>query len=93
MFNVRPGQFIDYRAAWDFVSELGEIAAQIDQLARTDPERAVRLYESFLAGCYEKAEGLDDSGGSFGPLARVAYRIVAFGRAMSRPVGLPLLSR
>ena len=31
---LRPGQFIDYRAGWDFVSELGEIAAQIDQLAR-----------------------------------------------------------
>ncbi len=69
----RPGQFIDYRAAWDFVSELGEIAAQIDQLARTDPERAVRLHESFLAGCYEKAEGLDDSGGSFGQLVKTLY--------------------
>jgi hypothetical protein len=29
-------------------------------------ERAVTLYELFLAGCYEKAEELDDSSGGFG---------------------------
>lgn len=33
------------------------------------------------------------STGSFGPAARVAYRISAFGLASSRPVGLPLPSR
>ena len=33
------------------------------------------------------------SAASFGPLASVAYRILAFGLAMSRPVGLPCLSR
>ncbi|MNI21339.1 hypothetical protein D3C73_748570 [compost metagenome] len=31
--------------------------------------------------------------GSFGPLAKVAYRIDAFGLASSRPVGLPAESR
>jgi hypothetical protein len=30
---------------------------------------------------------------SFGPLASVEYRIIAFGFAISRPVGLPCLSR
>ena len=33
---------------------------------RSAPARAVALYETFLAGCYEKAEELDDSSGSFG---------------------------
>ena len=33
---------------------------------RFDPARAVALYETFLAGCYEKVEELDDSSGSFG---------------------------
>ncbi len=33
------------------------------------------------------------SGGSFGPLASVAYRIIALGRAISMPVGSPLALR
>jgi len=70
---LRPGQFIDYRTEWDFVSELGEIGTQIDQLASTEPERAVRLHESFLAGCYEKADEIDDSNGSFGQLVDTLY--------------------
>ena len=69
----RPGQFIDYRTEWDFVSQLGGIRTQIDQLARTDPARAVRLHEIFLAGCYEKAEEVDDSNGYFGQLVDGLY--------------------
>ena len=59
---LRPGQFIDWRMESTFTSDLHAIAAQIDQLVLTDPERAVRIYESFLAGCYEKAEEIDDDG-------------------------------
>jgi len=70
---LRPGRFIDYRAESDFVSELGEIRTQIDRLASTDPERALRLHESFLAGCYEKAEEVDDSNGYFGQLVDSLY--------------------
>lgn len=33
---------------------------------RSAPARAAALYETFLAGCYEKAEELDDSRGNFG---------------------------
>jgi hypothetical protein len=62
----QPGRFIAYRAAWDFVSSLEEIAGQLEELVRTDPGRAAGLYETFLAGCYEKAEALDDSSGNFG---------------------------
>jgi len=70
---LRPGQFIDYRAEWNFVSELQEVAAQVDALTRTDPERAVRLYESFLAGCYERADDIDDSNGNFGMFVETLY--------------------
>ena len=62
---LQPGRFIAYRAGWDFVSILEEVAGQLDALVRTDARRAVSLYETFLAGCYEKAEELDDSGGNF----------------------------
>ena len=58
---LQPGRFIGYRAGWDFVSSLEEVAGQLEPLVRTDTKRAVGLYETFLAGCYEKAEELDDS--------------------------------
>ena len=71
--GLRPGQFIDYRTEWDFVSGLEGIRTQIDQLARTDPERAVRLHETFLAGCCEKADEVDGSNGYFGQLVDTLY--------------------
>jgi hypothetical protein len=71
--GLRPGRFVNYRVEWDFVSELEEIAAQIDQLARTDANRAVRLYDSFLAGCYEKADDIDGSSGKFGMFVERLY--------------------
>ena len=67
--TLQPGWFMDYRDTSGFVSELEEIAGQISELIPTDPWRAVHLYESFLAGCYEKAEELDDSDGDFGMFA------------------------
>jgi len=57
---LRPGQFIDWRMASAFTSELNEVAAEIDQLTSADPGRAARLYESFMAGCYEKTAEIDD---------------------------------
>jgi len=59
---LRPGHFIDWRMESTFTSDLDEVAEQIDQLASTDPQRAARIYESFLAGCYEKADEIDDDG-------------------------------
>jgi hypothetical protein len=67
---LSPGAYIRDRACFSFVSSLERVAAQIDQLQRADPARAAGLYESFLAGCKEKAEELDDSSGSFGQFAR-----------------------
>ncbi len=60
--TLRPGQFIDWKMGLTFTSELHAVIAQIDQLLATDPERAVSLYESLLAGCYEKADEIDDDG-------------------------------
>ncbi|SPE34178.1 conserved hypothetical protein [Candidatus Sulfopaludibacter sp. SbA3] len=61
-----PGSFISDQACFSFVSALDEVAAEIGKLTRTDPARAIALFETFLAGCYEKADELDDSSGSFG---------------------------
>lgn len=63
---IDPGRFIPYRACFSFVSSLDEVAARIATIARSDPARAIDLYETFLAGCYQKAEEVDDSSGSFG---------------------------
>jgi hypothetical protein len=61
-----PGEFITYNASWSFVDALHGPESAIGKLLKTDPARAVRLYETFLAGCYEKANELDDSSGTFG---------------------------
>jgi hypothetical protein len=60
-----PGRFINYNACWNFVSDLERAAAAVERLVEADPQRAVHLYETFIAGCYEKAEELDDSSGNF----------------------------
>ena len=36
------------------------------KLVEAAPARAIALYEAFRAGCYEKADEVDDSSGSFG---------------------------
>ncbi len=65
---LNPGAFIPDRACFSFVSDLDRIAAKIGNLTKTDPTRAVALYETFIGGCYEKAEEIDDSSGRFGQL-------------------------
>src|ERR1035438_9693173 len=67
---LSPGEFIRDRACFSFVSSLEAVASQIDILLKTDSARAAGLYETFLAGCREKAEELDDSSGSFGQFAK-----------------------
>src|ERR1022692_1673226 len=67
---LNPGVFIPDQACCSFVSELEEVAAIIAKLTRTAPARAAALYETFLAGCYAKAEELHDSSGSFGQFVR-----------------------
>ncbi|MDD4890520.1 MAG: hypothetical protein PHU85_11385 [Phycisphaerae bacterium] len=64
---LRLGEFISYNRSWDFVSRLEEVKGQVDGLlAGGQADRASDLYELFLAGCYEKADEIDDSGGNLG---------------------------
>lgn len=70
---LQPGRFIGWRSGWEFVSGLEEVSRQLERLIRTRPGRAVLLYETFLAGCYEKAEELDDSSGNFGTFVAGLY--------------------
>lgn len=63
---LRLGGFVDYGAAWSFVTRLEEVEGQIEKLLHHEPEHAIDLYETFIAGCYEKADEIDDSSGNFG---------------------------
>jgi hypothetical protein len=49
------------------------VAAKCAELIRGNPARVIVLYETFLAGCYEKAEELEDSSGSFGQFVADPY--------------------
>jgi len=67
----RPGRFIPYRDRHEFFSDLEEVAGKVEKLASSgEAERAVRLYETMIAGCHEKAEEIDDSGGYLGDLVQ-----------------------
>ncbi len=63
---LNPGAFIPDRACFSFVNDLDGVAAKIANLTKNSAARAMALYETFLAACFEKAEELDDSSGSFG---------------------------
>jgi hypothetical protein len=65
----RPGSFIPDSACFSFVLGLEAVAVRIDEMAQAEAGRATALYETFLAGCYGKAEGLDDSSGGFAQFA------------------------
>ncbi len=57
------GQFVGHGSMFDFVAGLEQVEENMAALvADGDAERAVGLYETLLAGCYEKIEECDDSG-------------------------------
>lgn len=66
--TLRPGLFIRYGESFAFVQELDRVARSIDGLVAEAPARAAELFETFLAGCYQKSEEIDDSSGGFGEL-------------------------
>ncbi len=70
---LRPGQFIGSGYEDDFIAELEAVKRRIDVLIRADPERAIRLYELFLAASYQKADEVDDSDGMFGDFAGTLF--------------------
>ena len=63
---IKSGDFIGYNEGWSFISGLEKVKDQIDGVASKQPLQAVDLIETFIAVCYEKAEEIDDSSGSFG---------------------------
>jgi hypothetical protein len=63
---LQPGRFISYGASGSFVSDLVEVGSQVERLLSADSVRAAGHYETLIAGCYEKAEEIDDSGGELG---------------------------
>jgi len=70
----QPGYFIKYGAGWSFVEGLDRVAEKIAKLVRGSPARAVALYETLLAGAYQKAEELDDSSGNYGVFVADLFR-------------------
>jgi hypothetical protein len=67
---LSPGDFIRDRACHSFVGSLEGVATEIEALMGSYAARVAVLYETFLAGCREKAEELDDSSGSFNRFAK-----------------------
>ncbi|MFO7739745.1 MAG: hypothetical protein R6V46_14795 [Desulfatiglandaceae bacterium] len=71
---LSPGHFISYKAAWSFVDDVQGVANDIGKIIKKEPERAARLYETFIAACHEKADEIDDSSGNFGMLVEDLFR-------------------
>jgi hypothetical protein len=66
---LAPGAFIGYRDSRSFVDDVEAVRARIVPLIKKrEAGRAVALLETFIAGCYEKSEEIDDSSGRFGQL-------------------------
>lgn len=62
-----PGRFVPEGGTCSLVGGLEEVKSAMDALVRSGrAKRAVRLYETLVAGCDAKAEEIDDSGGTFG---------------------------
>ncbi len=71
---LSPGSFISYNAAWSFVDDVQDVANDIEKIIKKEPERAARLFETFIAACHEKADEIDDSSGNFGMLVDDLFR-------------------
>lgn len=63
---LQLGRLVSYNAGHGFVSDLEEVASEVEKLIAAEGARAARLYETFIAGCYEKADEIDDSDGDLG---------------------------
>lgn len=63
---LQPGRFIDRKQEASFLQGLYETEHEIEALVASNPERAVCLYETLIAGCNLKANEIDGSDGEFG---------------------------
>jgi hypothetical protein len=69
-----PDQYISYQYGSEFVGSLERVKSQIDALVISgEAERAANLYESMIAGCYQKADEIDDSDGYLGDFAESLF--------------------
>jgi tetratricopeptide (TPR) repeat protein len=71
---LSSGSFISYNDAWSFVNDVQNVANDIDKIIMKEPERAVHLFETFIAACHGKADEIDDSSGNFGMLVEDLFR-------------------
>lgn len=71
---LSPGSFITYNAAWSFADDVQDVANDMGKIIEKEPERAVNLYETFIAACHEKADEIDDSSGNCGMLVQDLFR-------------------
>ncbi len=53
---LMSGKYIRYSETCEFVQGLERVREKLVTLTTGGTERAVRLYEAFLSGCYEKIE-------------------------------------
>lgn len=61
---LMPGRFVRYDGMFEFTRHLEQVERKLESVvAGGNADRAVSLYEAFLAGCYDKIEECDDSGG------------------------------
>ena len=69
---LQPGSYIGHRERADFIEALEAVNGRITPLIPQAGAavRAVALLELFIAGCYEKADEIDDSDGEFGQFVR-----------------------
>ena len=67
---LEPGRSVGWRQVSTFVGGLRPLAENLAELVGSDPGRAAALHETFIAGCFEKANEVHDDGGSFGEFVR-----------------------
>ena len=61
-----PGRYVSDRGCFAFVSDLEQVVADVGGLVATNPGSAATVYETFVAGCTEKVNEVDDSSGALG---------------------------
>ena len=71
---LQPGRYIGWNESYAFASGLRQAEGEISKLLASDPARAATLYETFVAGCNQKADEVDDSDGEFGTFAGGLFR-------------------
>jgi hypothetical protein len=63
---LSPSEFIGYQNSSSFITDIEDVRDRVEALVPAgEPVVAASLYETFIAGCYAKADEVDDSDGEF----------------------------